>query len=168
MKNSSDQAEKFDSLRAGLRIEDVDFKDAYTPKMIDQQNAYWRRIVDVLDDDVENNRALCNQLRIRRRQVLSGQYAPRSSPGMPRFAVGAAMGVALVTAVTVWWSPASDEIGQPVTRTASLETSEAGAGMTQTVSLEPGGVNQADFANNVDFYTWLKDQSDAVADAGDG
>lgn len=151
MKNKLDQSEKFDSLRAGLRIEDVDFKDTGTPKMIDRENAYWRRIVDCLEEHANHDRALCNQLRIRRRQVLSGEYGRTRGGGVPRFAMGAAAGVAVLALVTAWWVAVPGETTSTITQTASLETI---------------GVDNTEFTNNIDFYTWLEKQSDKVADSG--
>ncbi|MGA8261541.1 MAG: hypothetical protein WB783_15110 [Arenicellales bacterium] len=151
MKNNHDQFEKFDSLRAGLRVEDVDFKDTGTPKLIDRENTYWRRIVDSLEEGVNSDRSLCNQLRIRRRQVLSGHYTRKRDRGLPRFAVGAAAGIAVFIGVTAWWNPVANTPRTHVTRTASLDSTN---------------VDNSDFSNNIDFYTWLEKQSDTVADSG--
>lgn len=148
MKNSLPQSEKFDSLRAGLHVEDVDFKDTGTPKLIDRENAYWQRIIDCLEESSNSNRALCNQLRIRRRQVLSGHYTRGHRGGLPRFAVATAAGVVVLAAVTAWWYPEASPTRGPITQTASLN------------------IDNADFTNNVDFYTWLEKQSDTVADSG--
>jgi len=154
MKNSYSETEKFDSLRAGLRIDDVDFQDADTPKRIDRENAYWRRMVDTLEEDIGHDRSLCNRLRIRRRQVLSGQCSHRQASGPPRFALATAAGAAVFIALGAWWSlmPQQQQPG--------------GTGMTRTASLEPMDVDKAEFANNIDFYTWLEQQSDTVADSG--
>lgn len=153
MNNNSTQSEKFDSLRAGLHVEDVDFKDSCTPKLIDRENAYWQHIVDGLEESSGNDRGLCNQLRIRRRQVLSGQYSRPRGSGAPRFALGVATGVAAIAAGMLWWNPAPEQAGTEVTRTASIES----------MSTE-----HYEFANNIDFYTWLEKQTDTVADSGGG
>lgn len=151
MKNNFSETQKFDSLRAGLRVEDVDFQDAGTPKLIDRENAYWRRMVDTLEEGVSHDRALCNQLRIRRRQVLSGQFKRKRSAGVPRFALGTAAGAAAFIAIGAWWDSLPGKPGAKVTRTASIESMD---------------VNHAEFANNIDFYTWLEEQTDTVADSG--
>lgn len=151
MRNSSSETEKLDSLRAGLRVEDVDFKDAGTLKLIDRENAYWQRVVDTLEDGMQHNRALSNQLRIRRRQVLSGQFSRKSEKGLPRLALGSAAAAVLFIAVGAWWNTMPGERGADVTRTASIETMD---------------IDSVDFANNIDFYTWLEQQSDTVADSG--
>jgi len=142
---------KFDSLRSGLHVEDVDFKDSSTPKWIDRENAYWQRIVDALEESANNDRPLCNQLRIRRREVLSGRRSKEKHRGLPRFAVGVAAGAVLFLTITMVWSPAPNQPGADLTRTASLRSAER---------------EHAEFANNIDFYTWLEKQSDTVADAG--
>ncbi|MFZ0486655.1 MAG: hypothetical protein WAL83_06620 [Arenicellales bacterium] len=147
MKNNLPQSEKFDSLRAGLHVEGVDFKDTGTPKLINRENAYWQRILDCLDEG-NNNRALCNQLRIRRRQVLSGQYTRGRGTGLPRFTVATAAGVVVLAAVTAWLYPVAKAPESGITQTASLN------------------INGTDFSNNIDFYTWLEKQSDTVADSG--
>jgi hypothetical protein len=151
MNNNHHQFEKFDSLRAGLRVEDVDFKDMATPKLIDRENVYWRCIVDSLEEGVNNDRSLCNQLRIRRRQVLSGRYTRGRDRGFPRFAVGVAAGIAVFIGVTAWWNPMATTPRSNVTRTASLDSVD---------------VDSSDFTSNIDFYTWLEKQSDTVADSG--
>lgn len=151
MSNSSRETEQFDSLRAGLRVDDFDFKDADTLKLIDRHNAYWQRVVGTLDDGVQHNRALCNQLRIRRRQVLSGQFSRKRDPGLPRFALGSAAAAVVFIAIGAWWNTMPGEPAADVTRTASIEAMD---------------IDNADFANNIDFYTWLEQQSDTVADSG--
>lgn len=151
MKSNTSETEKFDSLRAGLRVEDVDFKDAGTPKLIDRENAYWRRIVDTLDEGVSHDRALCNQLRLRRRQVLSGRFSRKRDAGLPRFALGTAAGAAVFIAIGAWWDSMPNEPALDVTRTASIESMD---------------IDNAEFTNNIDFYTWLEQQSDTVADSG--
>lgn len=151
MKSNTSETEKFDSLRAGLRVEDVDFKDAGTPMLIDRENAYWQRIVDTLDEGVSHDRALCNQLRLRRRQVLSGRFSRKRDAGLPRFAVGTAAGAAVFVAIGAWWDSMPNEPAGDLTRTASIETMD---------------VDNAEFTNNIDFYTWLEKQSDTVADSG--
>lgn len=153
MRNRAFETEKFDSLRAGLRVEDVDFQDAYTPKRIDRENAYWQRIVDVLEEGVNSDRALSNQLRIRRRQVISGQFSRGRRTELPRFALGSAAGVALFIAIGAWWDWMPDDPGINMTRTASIESLD---------------IDNVEFANNIDFYTWLEEQSDTVADSGGG
>lgn len=138
-------------MRAGLRVDGFDFKDAGTLKLIDRENAYWQRVLDTLEDDVQHDRALCNQLRIRRRQVLSGQFNRKREPGVPRLALGSAAAAAVFIAVGAWWNTMPGEPGADVTRTASIETMD---------------IDSADFANNIDFYTWLEQQSDTVAESG--
>lgn len=151
MKISLSETEKFDSLRAGLRVEDVDFKDAGTPKLIDRENAYWQRIVDALEQGVNDNRALCNQLRLRRRQVLSGRVRPKRGAALPRFALATAAGAVVFVTAGAWWDSIPGEPASEVTRTASIESMN---------------VDNTEFADNIDFYTWLDKQSDTVADSG--
>ncbi|MBS1269854.1 MAG: hypothetical protein MAG794_00806 [Gammaproteobacteria bacterium] len=152
MKNKSRQTEKLDCFRAGLRVEDVDFKDICTPKSIGRENAYWRHIVDILEIGPNHDRATCNQLRIRRRQVLNGDYPRKSAPGLPYAAAGAAAGVAMLVGVGIWWG-AMWKGPMPATRMASIDSMH---------------IENAEFANNVDFYTWLEKQTDIVADSGGG
>lgn len=151
MKNSINDIEKFDSLRAGLRVEDVDFKDAGTPRLIDRENAYWQRIIDTLEQGVNDNRALCNQLRLRRRQVLSGRVRHKRGAGLSRLALGTAAGAVVFVTAGAWWDSMPGEPASDVTRTASVESMN---------------VDNTDFANNIDFYTWLENQSDTIADSG--
>jgi len=60
-----------------LSVDDVDFKNTCKPTLIDRENAYWQRIVDTLEEDVNHDRATCNRLRILRRQVLNGECRER-------------------------------------------------------------------------------------------
>lgn len=154
MKNNFSETEKFDSLRAGLRVEDVDFKDAGTPKLIDRENAYWQGIVDTLEEGVNRDRALCNQLRLRRRQVLSGRFSSREHAAVPRFALGTVAGAAVLVAIGAWWDWMP---GEP-----------AGSDMTRTASIESMDIDNAEFTNNIDFFTWLEEESETVADSGGG
>jgi len=146
------EKEKFDTLRAGLRADDVDFKDACTPRLMDRQNAYWQRIVDTLEQGVDQDRITCNKLRILRRKVLNGECRePARGWGFPRMTAGAAAGVALLAGAAVWWDSQPTE-PNTATVTASLERSEIDANL--------------EIANNIDFYTWLENQTDTVADSG--
>jgi len=151
MKTDFSQIERLDSLRAGLSIDDVDFKNTCTPRLVDRENAYWQRIVDTLEGDVNSDRATCNRLRILRRQVINGECRKsRPAWGLPPVAAGAAAGFALFFGAAVWWDSGPREP----------------ASMTRTASIEPMEIDNAEFANNVDFYTWLENQSDTVADSG--
>lgn len=157
MNTDPSQTEKFDALRAGLHVDDVDFKDACTPRLMDQQNDYWLRVVDALEENIEQDRATCNRLRIMRRQVLNGECPKRAAAGrgIPQLAAGAVAGAALMVGAAVWWD---SELQEPtaVTQTASIDNA----------AIETVGINRAEIANNIDFYTWLEDQKDAVADSG--
>lgn len=178
MRNNVHQTKTFDSLRAGLHVEDVDFKEACTPKLIDEENTYWRRIVDALEEDVNQDRATCNRLRIRRRQVLNGEHRREPSRGLPHAVAGAAAGVALFLGVAMWWDAMFSQ-PVPATRTASVEWNsdweQPAAGVravsvdsSQPVDWESTDFESVEFANNIDFYTWLEKQSDTVADSGGG
>lgn len=156
MNTEYSQTEKFDALRAGLHVDDVDFKDSCTPRLMDEQNAYWRRVVDALDEDADRNRTTCNRLRILRRQVLNGECRQRAGGrGMPQIAAGAIAGAALMVGAAMWWDTGPREPAA-VTRTASIERT----------AIDTAGIDSAEIANNIDFYTWLEDQTDAVADSG--
>lgn len=151
MKTNFSETEKYDSLRAGVGVEEIDVKNAGTLDLIDRENAYWQRMIDTLEEGVNSDRALCNQLRLRRRQVLSGRHRRKRSAGLPRFALGTAAGAAVFIAIGTWWDSMPGESASEVTRTASIESLD---------------VDNTEFANNIDFYTWLEKQSDTVADSG--
>lgn len=170
MKNKSYQSETVDSLRAGLHVEGVDFKDACTPRLIDEENTYWRCVVDALEEDANHDRATCNRLRIRRRQVLNGEHRRQERWGLPHVVAGAAAGVALFLGAAMWWDTMWSQ-SVPSAGTASVEWqadwngSPSGA---RTVSVETADMESMEFANNIDFYTWLEKQSDTIADSGGG
>lgn len=170
MNNNSRQSETFDALRAGLRVVDVDFKDTCTPKLIDGENAYWQRVVDALEENANHDRATCNQLRIRRRQVLNGEHTRDNPWGLPHVVAGAAAGIALFLGAAMWWDSMWSQPA-PVTRTASIEWDASpvlqSASGVRTASVEPADMESLELANNIDFYTWLEKQSDTVADSGD-
>lgn len=156
MNTDHSQTEKIDALRAGLHVDDVDFKDTCTPRLMDQQNDYWRRVVDALDEDVDRDRATCNRLRIMRRQALNGECRKRAAGrGVPQIAAGAVAGAALMVGVAMWWDTVPREPAE-VTRTASIERT----------TIDTAAISSAEIANNIDFYTWLEDQTDTVADSG--
>lgn len=156
MNTDPSQTEKFDALRAGLHVDDVDFKDTCTLRLMDEQNAYWQRMVDALEEDVDRDRATCNRLRIRRRQVLNGECRKRAAGrGIPQIAAGAVAGITLMVGAAMWWDTAPRE-PVPVTRTASIDNA----------ATDTAGIDSAEIANNIDFYTWLENQADAVADSG--
>jgi hypothetical protein len=168
MKNNSRQLETIDALRAGLHVEDVDFKETCTPGLIDRESSYWQRIVDALEENASGERATRNQLRIRRRQVLNGEYGRKDTWGVPQFVAGTAAGIALFLGAAIGWEAMWNDPA-PATRTASIEW-DSGAGQlapaVQTISLEASDVENAEFTNNIDFYTWLEKQTDTVADSG--
>jgi len=157
------QTEKLDALRAGLRIDDIDFQDAGVPRLMERRNNHWQRVVGALEEEVNSDRALGNQLRIRRRQVLSGEHGRARPRGAPRFAMGTLAAAAVLAVIGAWWYPLPEQPGSRVTRTAATESPSL-----QPVSMGAGDADNAEFANNIDFYTWLEQQSDTVADSGDG
>lgn len=156
MNTDSSQTEKIDALRAGLHVDDVDFKDTCTPRLMDQQNAYWRRVIETLEEDVDRDRATCNRLRILRRRVLNGECPQRpAGRSVPQIAAGAVAGAALMVGAAMWWDTGPRD-PDSVTRTASIEGT----------NVDRVAIDSAEIANNIDFYTWLEDQTDTVADSG--
>lgn len=155
-------------MRAGLHVENVDFKDNGTLKLMDRENAYWRRVTDTLEDHIDSDRATCNRLRILRRQVLNGELRNEDSWGLPHAVAGTAAGIALFLGAAMWWDTMWTQPA-PATRTASIEwdsTWTQSTSGTRAVSVESMGVDNVEFANNIDFYTWLEKQSDTIADSG--
>lgn len=170
MKSNHRQSEIFDSLRAGLHVEHVDFKDTFTPELVDRENGYWEGVIDALEEQTNGDRATCNRLRILRRQVLNGECRTEHW-GLSHVVAGTAAGVALFLGVSMWWDATWTRPEPATTQTASVEwNSSFGQGQpvsgTQTVSLESSDVENVEFANNIDFYTWLEKQSDTVAGTG--
>lgn len=153
-----------DQLRAGLLDQDSVLKSRVRSALnrdngLSEQNELWTEVCEQLESSGNDDPRLTNQLRIRRRSVLSG----RASSGKPRrftwpqMAIATAASMALTLSIVLWFGE------RPNPDTLSI---------TQVNSAAPTGSNSPDLAigtavdidmdltNNVDFYVWLESQDD--------
>lgn len=132
-------ADLVDQLQAGLLDHQPDLKARAEQAIADnpamqQGHAVVRRVIRHLDEATDATVAVNNQLRLRRRQVLSGN-ARRSAP---RLALGAAATLVLAVAIGWFTLPALND----------MPNLRAGAEREDI----------SDLADNLDFYVWLKNR----------
>jgi len=160
-KNPEVTTTQIDQLRAGLldrntalgsRVHSALDQDDH----LSQQDELWARVCEQLDTCRDDDPKLTNQLRIRRRSILSGR-----APGKPRrftlpqMALAAAASVALTLSVVLWFG------GQSRTGAQSIAHSELVASTNTNNPDSSTGANiniDMDLANNVDFYVWIDDR----------
>jgi hypothetical protein len=133
-------SERLDRLRAGLYEDQAEQREQLQEASAGIPGDLWAPVLAEMDALAEASAAVTNQLRLRRRQVLSGEYRGRSGQ-LPRLALAACAGVALVVAVTVMRQPTEpvDLAGSPAPAGARLEV--------------------PDLADNVDFYHWMENRA---------
>jgi hypothetical protein len=141
--------EQADRLRAGLYDDEPVIPRQLRSAMLrtghrSRQDA-WKPVLAEIEALADSSTAINNQLRLRRRQVLSGRCRPR--PGrLPRLAMAATAGIALVMAATFIRPPADPP---------AVRLTAAPAKAWREVP---------DLANNVDFYHWMENRSLVPAD----
>lgn len=134
-------ADLVDRLQAGLLDDQPDLKAkaeqaiADNPTM-EQGHAVVRQVIRHLDDATDNNTAVNNQLRLRRREVLSGNARQPASRRAPRLVIGAA--ATLVLAVAIGWFALPVLNDMPYVRSGADRE------------------DISDLADNLDFYVWLE------------
>lgn len=136
--------EQIDLLRAGLLDDQPELKNRVEAALRDPANNQadddiWDRLGRELDDDCAHAIRVNNQLRLRRRRVLSG--APGRSPRLrQRSVLTAVASVVLAITVAVFLVPSGDR---------------GGAGPTRIID---SGRDMPDLTDNVDFYVWMEAQ----------
>lgn len=144
---------QIDQLRAGV-LDDAPELKAQVESALRQDRTLaaeydrWNQFREQLESSKEEAIQLQNQLRLRRRAVLSGKAVtkPRRFT-LPQMAVATAASVALTLALVLW----INEAPQPnvVASTSS--------GTQKTLLTD---VDNANLTNNVDFYVWMERQND--------
>lgn len=150
--------EQIDQLRAGLLDNTPQLKAQVEATLHEDQNFAaehnrWEQILQQLESAEANDIGLKNQLRLRRRSVLSGKAEKMSLRfTLPQMVLAAATSVALTLSVVLWFTD------QPQTAIV-METSDDS---TQTIVYRapPDTTGEFDLTNNVDFYVWMERQND--------
>ena len=119
----------------------------------------WDRVCRELDASAFDDPRLTNQLRIRRRTVLSGKASgeTRRRFTLPQMAVATAASVALTLGVVSWIGSPPSGAETPVSRAVQIaSTNLANAIVSNVVDID------LDLTDNVDFYAWMGGQTDTI------
>ncbi|MDH3637149.1 MAG: hypothetical protein OES09_01625 [Gammaproteobacteria bacterium] len=148
-------ADQLDRLRAGLLDDDPVLTKRIKESLVSEpeaaaRNGIWQRLAHELDVSLEQSFALVNQLRLRRREALTGKR--RLRPFAPVIAAGAMAALALVLGVTLF----IDRDDTPAT-SAAVEAPQMVAKATD-YRVQANADDHRDLANNLDFYVWLVNQ----------
>jgi len=147
-------ADQLDRLRAGLLDDDLVLKkriqDSLAGNPASAADGIWERLGCELDGGLARFPALGNQLRLRRRAVLTGTR--RRWPGVP-VAAAAAM-ASLVLFVAIMWFPDWNDAPTPK---ASAQAPQVVAKVAD-YRVQASADDSLDLANNLDFYVWLANQ----------
>ena len=146
---------QIDQLRAGLLDDSPELK-AQIESTLRQDPALsteydrWNQVREQLETSKEDATKLQNQLRLRRRAVLSGKAVrkPRQFT-LPHMALATATSVLLTLGVVLWLN---QEPQPNVAVNLNASTQPAQSTGLSTVDF--------DLTNNVDFYVWMERQSD--------
>ena len=150
-----------DQLRAGLLDHDPQVKAKVESAMEHDQALRaefkrWDSIGDQLESIKTSTTQLNNQLRLRRRQILSGKTTTnRRRFSLPQMALATASSVALTLGLVMllYDAPPPSTASSTATYTPTVRLTDASP-MVSNVDF--------DLTNNVDFYVWMEDQNDVV------
>lgn len=152
-----------DRLRAGLLDDDLDLRDAVRAALepggrLAGADAVWDGVREQLDASQGDNRRLTNQLRIRRRAVLSGKWAgaKRLRFTLPQMAIATATSVALTLGIVSLLGERPPATDAPISHAVQVASTDlANAYVSNVVDIE------LDLTDNVDFYAWMEKQANA-------
>ena len=159
-KNQTVTVTQIDQLKAGLLDDSPELK-AKIESALDQDPALsaeydrWNQIREQLESSKEDATKLQNQLRLRRRAVLSGKAIKRPRRfTFPQMALATATSVALTLGLVLWLNqlPQSNVATNLNASTQTMQTTGVASTNLSTVDF--------DLTNNVDFYVWMERQSD--------
>lgn len=152
-----------DRLRAGLLDRDPALKSRVQSALsrdnqLAEQNELWTGVCEQLETSGSDDPKLTNQLRIRRRSVLSGRATgkPRRFT-LPQMAVATAASMALTLSIVLWFGERPNTGISSITQVDSATTADsniAGRATGTAADIE------IDLTNNIDFYAWMEDQDD--------
>lgn len=172
-KHSFPTSDQLDRLHAGLLDDKPELK-AQVQRAIAQDPEVagharlWQSVAEELDAATECKSSLVNQLRLRRREVLSGKRRTKSA--IPIVAAVAAASLATVIGVGLFvvqqtdrpqQAPAANQLvanattESPAVAPASEMIAKVAEYRVQTAGRMD---DRIDLANNLDFYVWLANQ----------
>lgn len=163
-------AEQADRLRAGLLDRDPALESRVRSALkrdgdLARRNELWTLVCGQLQASANDDSRLTNQLRIRRRAVLSGRAVKaRRRFTLPQLALATATSVALTLGVMLWMGEHPPAARAPVSRALQIASTDlAHAFVSNVVDID------LDLADNVDLYVWMEGQPAAIIDpAGKG
>lgn len=154
-----------DKLRAGLldgeSIYGLDARSARNHRDPTRHNQIWDQVREQLDASATDDRRLTNQLRIRRRAVLSGKAAGKARRRftLPQMAIATASSVALTLGIVSWIGGHPPEAPAPVSKAVQIASTDlANAIVSNVVDVD------LDLTDNVDFYAWMGVQPDTLVE----
>ena len=159
-KNQTVTVTQIDQLRAGLLDDSPELKARIQsalrqdPGLAAEYN-HWNQVREQLESSKNDAPRLQNQLRLRRRAVLSGKAITKSRRyTLPQMALATATSVALTLGVVLW----INQVSQPNVA-ANLNASTQAI---QSADMDNTNSTPVDFdlTNNVDFYVWIERQDD--------
>ena len=159
-KNQTVTVTQIDQLRAGLLDSSPELKAQVESALcqdttLSAEYDRWNQVREQLESSKDDETKLQNQLRLRRRAVLSGKAIkkPRRFT-LPQMALATATSVALTLGLVLWLN----QVPQPNVA-ANLNASTQPAQSTGMANTNLSTVD-FDLTNNVDFYVWMERQSD--------
>jgi hypothetical protein len=150
-----------DQLRAGLLDRDLALKSRTRSALnrdnhLSEQNELWTGVCEQLETSGKDDLRLTNQLRIRRRSVLSGRAAdkPRRFT-LPQMAVATVASMALTLSIVLLFGEQPRTGGTSITQVDSAAAPDSiSPGLPAGTALDV----DIDLTNNVDFYVWMEGQ----------
>ncbi len=155
--------EQIDRLRAGLLDHSPNTKKRVESALREDQSltaeySRWEKIRQQLETAEDGDIRLKNQLRLRRRSVLSGHAVkkPRRFT-LPQMALATAASVALTLSVVLWFTDNSQ----------TAVVMQPGDDTTTGFAYKSTAKTNVDFdlTNNVDFYVWMERQNELFTEA---
>lgn len=116
----------------------------------------WDQVCGALDASASDDPRLTNQLRIRRRAVLSGKARGeiRRRFTLPHMAVATATSVALTLGFVSWMGQPPTGADGPISQAVQIASTDlANAIVSNVVDID------LDLTDNVDFYAWMGGQA---------
>ena len=155
---------QIDRLRAGLLDRNPALKSRVQTALsrdnqLAEQNELWTGVCEQLETSGKDDLRLTNQLRIRRRSVLSGRTAdkPRRFT-LPQMAVATVASMALTLSIVLLIGEQSRTGVTAISRVDSAAPPDSiNPGLPTGTALDV----DIDLTNNVDFYVWMENQMES-------
>jgi hypothetical protein len=154
-----------DQLRAGLLDRDLALKSRTRSALsrdhhLSAQNELWTGACEQLEISGNDDLRLTNQLRIRRRSVLSGRAAgkPRRFT-LPQMAVTTVASMALTLSIVLLFGEQPRPGASSITQVDSAAPPDSiNPGINPVLPSGTALDVDIDLTNNVDFYVWMEGQ----------